>query len=84
MRYLLAIVLPPVVFFTMGKPFQGILNLILMITLIGWPIAAIWAIFTVNSYHGEQDRKKVIKAIEQQTAEMQQAEMQKAEETKRQ
>ena len=40
MRYVLAIVLPPVAFFTMGKPFQGILNLILMVTIIGWLIDA--------------------------------------------
>ncbi|MFH0980651.1 MAG: YqaE/Pmp3 family membrane protein [Planctomycetota bacterium] len=77
MRYLLAIVLPPVVFFTMGKPLQGVLNLILMVTLIGWPIAAIWAIVTVNSYHGDMNRKRVVEAMDRQTAELQrQAEIQ--------
>jgi uncharacterized membrane protein YqaE (UPF0057 family) len=68
MRYALAILLPPVVFFTMGKPFQGILNLILMITLIGWPIAAIWALIVVSSYHGDQNRMRVVKALDAQTA----------------
>ena len=68
MRYVLAIVLPPVAFFTMGKPLQGILNLILMVTIIGWPIAAIWALIVVNTYHGDQNRKRVVKALDAQTA----------------
>jgi len=68
MRYALAIILPPVAFFTMGKPFQGILNLILMITVIGWPIAAIWALIVVSSYHGDENRMRVVKALDAQTA----------------
>ena len=49
MRYLLALLLPPVAMLTVGKPFQAILCLILMLTLIAWPIAAIWALFVVHS-----------------------------------
>jgi len=41
MRLLLAIFLPFVVFFTIGRPLSGILCLILQITLIGWLPAAI-------------------------------------------
>lgn len=75
MRYLLAIVLPPVAMFTVGKPFQATLCLLLMITLIGWPIAAIWAILVVNSSFADTRAKKAIEeqrktreAIEAQTA----------------
>lgn len=34
--YLLAIILPPIALFGAGKPFQGLLSIVLMITIIGW------------------------------------------------
>ena len=43
MRLILAVLLPFVVFFTIGRPFQGILCLLLQMTLIGWIPAAIRA-----------------------------------------
>lgn len=55
MRLILAILLPFVVFFTIGKPFQGILCLILQVTLIGWIPAAIWAVYSLSQYN--TDRK---------------------------
>lgn len=55
MRLIIAILLPWLVFFTIGKPFQGIFCLILQITLIGWPIAAIWAVYSLSQY--ETDKK---------------------------
>lgn len=36
MRLILAILLPWLQFFTIGRPFAGIICLILQITLIGW------------------------------------------------
>lgn len=50
MRLLLAIVLPFVVFFTIGKPVQGIICLLLQITVIGWLPAAIWAVYALGQY----------------------------------
>ena len=41
MRYVLAILLPPLAMFLSGRVFQGLLCLVLMLTLIGWPIASI-------------------------------------------
>ena len=67
MRYLLAILLPPVAMFSVGKPFQAVLCLILMVTLIGWPIAAIWAIFVVNSSFADTRNKKLIAEMQKQT-----------------
>ncbi len=55
MRLLLAIFLPPVVFFTIGRPVAGIINLILMLTIIGWIPAALWAIYALSQWN--TDRK---------------------------
>jgi uncharacterized membrane protein YqaE (UPF0057 family) len=59
-RYLIAILLPPVAMLTVGKPFQALLCLILMLTVIAWPIAAIWAIFVVHSSFADARNKKLI------------------------
>ena len=60
MRYLLAIILPPVAMFTVGKPFQAILCLLLMVTMIGWPLAAIWALLVVNSAFADTRAKTLV------------------------
>ena len=54
MRLLLAIFLPFVVFFTIGRPLAGIICLILQITLIGWLPAAIWAVYALGQYKTDQ------------------------------
>lgn len=54
MRLLLALLLPFSVFFTIGRPFAGLLCLILQITLIGWVPAAIWAVYSLSQYQTEQ------------------------------
>ena len=66
MRYLLAILLPPIAMFTVGKPFQAILCLVLMITLIGWPIAALWAILVVHSSFADARTKKLMAEMQRQ------------------
>jgi uncharacterized membrane protein YqaE (UPF0057 family) len=65
-RYLLAILLPPIAMFTVGKPFQAILCLVLMITLIGWPIAALWAILVVHSSFADARTKKLMAEMRRQ------------------
>lgn len=55
MRLLLAIFVPWLQFFTIGRPIAGIICLILQITLIGWPIAAIWSVYALSQY--KTDRK---------------------------
>jgi uncharacterized membrane protein YqaE (UPF0057 family) len=55
MRLIIAIVLPFLVFFTIGRPIAGIICLILQITLIGWLPAAIWAVYALSQYN--TDRK---------------------------
>ena len=55
MRLLLAIFLPFLAFFTIGRPVAGIVCLILQITLIGWLPAALWAVYALSQY--QTDRK---------------------------
>lgn len=64
MRLLLAIFLPFVVFFTIGRPIAGIVCLILQITLIGWLPAAIWAVYALGQYKTDQ---KIEAALGQKT-----------------
>lgn len=54
MRLLLAIFLPPLVFFTIGRPIAGIMCLILQITLIGWLPASLWAIYALSQYNTDK------------------------------
>jgi uncharacterized membrane protein YqaE (UPF0057 family) len=55
MRLLLAIFLPFVAFFTIGRPIAGIICLILQLTLIGWIPAALWAVYALSQWN--TDRK---------------------------
>ena len=63
MRYLLAIVLPPVAMLSAGKPFQALLCLVLMVTVIGWIPAAIWAVMVVSSYHADKRTDRIVKEM---------------------
>lgn len=54
MRLLLAIFLPFLVFFTIGRPIAGIFCLILQITLIGWIPVALWAVYALSQYKTDQ------------------------------
>ncbi|WP_028229154.1 YqaE/Pmp3 family membrane protein [Paraburkholderia ferrariae] len=55
MRLLIALLLPWLLFFTIGRPVAGIICLILQITLLGWIPAAIWAVYALSQY--QTDRK---------------------------
>ena len=54
MRLILAFLLPFVVFFTIGRPIQGIFCLILQLTLIGWIPAIIWAVYALSQYNTDK------------------------------
>lgn len=55
MRLLLALLLPWLLFFTIGRPVSGLICLALQLTLIGWIPAAIWSVYALSQY--ETDRK---------------------------
>jgi uncharacterized membrane protein YqaE (UPF0057 family) len=60
MRLLLAIFLPFIAFFTIGRPIAGIVCLLLQITLIGWLPAAIWAVYALSQYKTDQKIEKAL------------------------
>lgn len=62
MRLLIALLLPWLTFFTIGRPFAGIFCLILQITVIGWVPAAIWAVYALSQYNTD---KKISEALGQ-------------------
>ena len=54
MRLLIAFLLPWLTFFTIGRPFSGIICLILQITILGWIPATIWAVYALSQYNTEK------------------------------
>jgi hypothetical protein len=76
--YLLALILPPIALFAVGKPIQGILNLIIGllaaailifslgigsgISFVLWLIVAAHAIFAVHSSKADARTQKIIDA----------------------
>jgi uncharacterized membrane protein YqaE (UPF0057 family) len=67
MKYLIAIILPPLGMLLVGRVGMAILCLILQLTILGWPLAAIWAVLVVNN--AEND-KRLRRALEQQRREL--------------
>ncbi|MBI3407658.1 MAG: YqaE/Pmp3 family membrane protein [Planctomycetes bacterium] len=65
MRFLIALILPWLTFFTIGKPIAGIICLVLQITVIGWLPATIWAVYSLSQYKTD---KKIEKALGQRGA----------------
>ena len=62
MRLLISLVLPWLTFFTIGRPFAGVICLILQLTLIGWVPATIWAVYSLSQYKTDQ---KIARALQQ-------------------
>ena len=54
MRLLIALLLPFLLFFTIGRPIAGIICLLLQLTLIGWVPAAIWAVYSLSQYNTDK------------------------------
>ena len=65
MRLMIALFLPWLTFFTIGRPIAGVFCLILQITLIGWLPATIWAVYSLGQYKTD---KKIEKALGQKAA----------------
>lgn len=61
LRLILALLIPWLQFFTIGKPISGIICLILQITVIGWPVAAIWSVFALSQYKTDQKIKQAMR-----------------------
>ena len=61
MRYLPAIILPPVAVLLCGKPVQALLNLVLTILL--WIPGAVHALFVVHNHLADKRTDRLIKTI---------------------
>ncbi|MDX2131217.1 MAG: YqaE/Pmp3 family membrane protein [Planctomycetota bacterium] len=61
MRYLIAILLPPLAVLLCGKPIQALLNLVL--TLCFWVPGAIHAVLVVNQHYEDQNADRIIQAV---------------------
>lgn len=64
MRYILAILLPPLAVLLCGKPIQFIFNIILC--LLFWIPGVIHAILVVNNHLADKRNEKLIRAIKAQ------------------
>lgn len=62
MRLLIALFLPWLTFFTIGRPIAGVFCFLLQMTIIGWLPATIWAVYALGQYKTD---KKIEKALAQ-------------------
>ena len=60
MRFLLALLLPWLQFFTIGKPISGLICLFLQITIIGWLPATIWSVYALSQYKTDQKIRRAL------------------------
>ena len=63
MRYILAILLPPVAVLLCGKWFQFVLNVVL--TLLFWVPGAVHALFIVHDHQAEKRTRRILHALGQ-------------------
>jgi len=61
-----AILLPWLALMIRGRPIQGIICLLLQITLIGWLPAAIWALVAVNNDNQERRHRELVDTLQSQ------------------
>lgn len=62
MRLILALLVPWLQFFTIGRPFARITCLVLQITLIGWIPATIWSVYALSQYTTDQKIARMSRA----------------------
>jgi uncharacterized membrane protein YqaE (UPF0057 family) len=62
-RYLIAILLPPLGMLLVGKVLEAIVCLLLMLTVIGHPIAAIWAVLVVHGSLADDRTRRIEEAM---------------------
>jgi len=61
LRFIFAIILPPLAVLLCGKPFQALLNIFL--TVLGWIPGMIHAVLVVNSHKADKRAARIEKAI---------------------
>ena len=68
MRLTIALFIPWLTFFTIGRPIAGVCCLLLQLTLIGWLPATIWAVYALSQYKTDRKIKQAIEAVGANTA----------------
>lgn len=58
MRFLVALLFPFLLFFTINRPLSGILCLFLQLTLIGWIPAVIWAFCALITHNARNSSRR--------------------------
>ena len=61
---LLAILLPPLAMLLVGRPLQATACLLLMVTVIGWPVAALWAWGAVSDAYADRRTSRIVRAAQ--------------------
>ncbi len=61
MRYLLALLLPPLAVLSVGRPFQALLNVPLL--LLGWIPAVVHACLLVHSFEEDRRAHEIVNAV---------------------
>lgn len=64
MRYVLALLLPPLAVLFCGKPIQFLLNILLC--LLGWIPGVVHAVLVVHEHLNDKRTEKLIRAMKQQ------------------
>jgi uncharacterized membrane protein YqaE (UPF0057 family) len=62
MRLIIAFFLPWLTFFTIGRPFAGVICLFLQVTVVGWLPAAIWAVYALSQYNTDQKIRHALRS----------------------
>lgn len=60
MRLIIALLLPWLTFFTIGRPVAGVICLLLQLTLLGWLPATIWAVYSLNQFNTDQKIRRAV------------------------
>ena len=60
MRFFIALFMPWLAFFTIGRPFAGLLCFLLQITLLGWLPATLWAVYALGQYKTDRKIEKAL------------------------
>jgi hypothetical protein len=60
MRLIIALILPWLTFFTIGRPIAGIVCLLLQISIVGCLPATIWAVYALGQYKTDVKIEKAL------------------------
>lgn len=60
LRIILAVLVPWLNFFTIGRPIAGIICLILQISLIGWLPAVVWSLYALMKFNNAKNLKELM------------------------